>query len=681
MEYPVFEAIGQALTMMLEPHRLGILALGVVLGLIIGIIPGIGSLAALALLLPFTFTMDTYTAFAFLLGLSAVTSTGYPIPSILFGVPGSSASQATVLDGFPMTKKGEAGRALSAAYMASLLGGLFGAAVLALSLPVMRPIMLHIGSPELLAFTILGISMVSTLSGATPLLGLAAGGLGILLAMIGADPQTGTFRWTMGQLYLWDGLPLIPVVLGLFALPEVCDLLVRRAAISKTTKYSAREGMLKGASDVLSNWWLVIRCSSIGTLVGVIPGLGSSVVDWISYGHAKQTEKGARETFGTGDVRGVIAAESANNAKEGGALIPTIAFGVPGGPAMAILLGAFLMHGLIPGPDMVGKNLPITISMIWSIAVANILGAGLCYIFSGSFAKIATLRYTLILPTVMIVMIVGAFQASRAWGDLYVLLFFGILGWTMKKLKWPRPPLVLGFVLGAIIERYTYVSMMRYGGDWVWRPLVLLLLAVSLLALLRPLYLDIRDSGGLKSMVGKLGQPAFRITDMFTVLFILVVASMMFIASEWHFRAKIVPMIVGCLSIGFASISLFSNVFLKPLEAAGPDGKKVVRMHMDLAMESGDLENREILRRAGTFLAWIVTFMISMALIGLIPTVPLFVTAFMRIEGRERWRFVLPQTVLLPLFIWGVFDNLLNVPWPPSLLGALVPALQIIPSV
>ena len=371
-------AAGKAFLILMDPTRLMYLAAGCLMGLVLGIVPGIGGLAGTAMLLPFTFNMDPYAAFALLLGLGSTTATGDPIPAVLFGVPGGAASAATVLDGFPMAKRGEAGRALSACYMSSMMGGIFGACLLAVSIPILRPVMLFLGSPELLAFAVLGISMVAILSGNAPLRGLAAGCLGIMIAMIGTDPQSGTLRWTFNSLYLWDGLPLTPLLLGIFALPELCDLLITRTAIAAGfEKADIYKGQWQGVKDCLTHWWLIVRCSWIGGGIGSIPGISASVVDWLAYGHALKTEKGAALTFGKGDVRGVIASESSNNAKEGGALVPTIAFGVPGSATMAILLGAFLIHGLVPGPDMLHKNLDITYSMVWSVALANILGAGM----------------------------------------------------------------------------------------------------------------------------------------------------------------------------------------------------------------------------------------------------------------------------------------------------------------
>jgi len=681
-------AASKAFFALMEPHRLMFLMLGCMMGLILGIVPGIGGLAGTAMLLPFTFSMDPYSAFALLLGLGSTTSTGDPIPAILFGVPGGAASAATVLDGFPMAKRGEAGRALSAAYMSSLMGGIFGAALLAVSIPILRPVMLYLGSPELLAFSILGISMVAVLSGSAPLRGVAAGCLGVMIAMIGSDPQTGTLRWTFDSLYLWDGLPLTPVLLGIFALPELCDLLIGRTTISKVIdKANIYKGQWQGVKDCMQNWWLIVRCSWIGGGIGSIPGISASVIDWLAYGHALKTEKGARETFGKGDVRGVIASESSNNAKEGGALVPTVAFGVPGSATMAILLGAFLIHGLVPGPDMLHKNLDITYTMVWSVALANILGAGLCYAFSPQFAKLATLRYTLILPAVLGVVYIGAFEASRNWGDLFALLLFGVLGWLMKQHRWPRPPLVLGLVLGDSIERYMFISVERYGVTWMWRPVVAVLLIMALVGLLRPLIQDIRRQGGPIRMASNFQAPTFHPSQLFTMFFLVAIGALVIAALPWHFSAKLVPLVVGSVALTVIALSLFNDMCRKPA-AAAPGGLAEQAqaeigeaIHMDLTSDTGHLPLRVIAERALRFFLYLVAFMATMAVIGLIPTAGIFVIVFMRLEGPERWPLVLTYAASLVLAIYVAFDVFMSVPWPQTLIGKWFPALKFIPSV
>ncbi|HEX9809172.1 MAG TPA: tripartite tricarboxylate transporter permease [Alphaproteobacteria bacterium] len=683
----MLDAASRALLIMLDPLRLFFLFAGVILGLILGILPGIGGIAGTALLLPFTFDMDPYSAFAFLLGLGSVTATGDTIPAVLFGVPGGAGSAATVLDGLPMAKKGEAGRALSAAYMASLVGGVFGAVLLAVCIPILRPVMLYIGSPELLSFAVFGMSMVAVLSGSSPLRGLAAACFGVMIAMIGSDPQTGTLRWTMGSLYLWDGMPIVPVALGLFALPELADLAIARTAISGESVGNVNRGAWSGIRDVYKNWWLVLRCSWIGAGLGAVPGIGASIIDWVAYGHALKTEKGASHSFGTGDVRGVIASESSNNAKEGGALVPTIAFGVPGSASMAILLGAFLIHGLIPGPDMLTKNLDVTYSMVWSVALANILGAGICYAFSQQFAKLAILRYTLILPPIMAIVYLGAFQGQRQWGDLYALLFFGTLGWAMKQLKWPRPPMVLGFVLGDLLERYLFISVERYGTDWIWqRPVVVVMLGIAALGLLRPFMHEVKAEGGVSGMLLGMRRFSFPKDAIFTAGFLVLVAVMLSQAFEWNYDARIIPVIVGVAALVFAGLSLMNQV-LRGGDKVAHGSEGIIQdaqraIHMDISSEGqAHLTVRVIVQRGLIFFGWLVAYMGSMAAIGVLATTFVFMVSYMRIEGREPWKLCLINAVAMVFFTWLLFDHFLTIPWPYTYLGDLFPHLrEIVPS-
>ncbi len=694
MDANMLEAAGHALLIILDPMRLAYLFGGVTMGLALGILPGIGGLAGIALLLPFTYNLDPHTAFAILLGLGAASTTADPISAILFGVPGHAASAATTLDGYPLTRQGYAGRALGASYMSALLGGLFGAALLGLTLPVLRPVMLYFGSPELFALAVFGISMVSALSGNTPLRGLTAAAFGILLSMIGTDPQTGTQRWTLDSFYLLDSLPLVPLTLGVFALPELCDLsIARAAAVTDGLKIDTRTGLRMGVRDCFTHWFLILRCSWIGTTMGAVPGIGASIIDWISYGHALRTEKGARETFGHGDVRGVIAAESATNAKEGGALVPTIAFGVPASAGMAILLGAFLIQGLVPGPEMLTRHLDVTYSMVWSIAVANILGSGLCFLFSGQLAKIATLRYTLIMPCVLSLIYIGAFEGTRQWGDLYSLLFFGLVGWGFKHFRWPRPPLVLGFILGKMIERYLFISIERFGADWLLHPLVIVILAMAALSLLRPFFQDVRAHGGIGRMLADFGPPRPTGSDLFPAALLCLFVAMLVQSWHWALTARLVPTIVGFGAVAFCGASLLNHMCARhePAEVGALVDEEALighadkdtqrRMHMDIASHVAHLPTAVKLGRGAVFFGWMGAFLASMATIGLIPTIPVLVISYMRIEGRERWSLVLPMAAVLTLFVWGVFGEVLAIPWPGTLLGAWVPALRVIPSV
>ncbi len=497
----MFEASLQAFANIFTPMNLGLLFVAVVAGLILGAVPGLGGITGLTLLLPFVFDLPPDTTMILLVGLAAVVNTGDTIPAILMGVPGTSAAQATILDGFSMTKNGEAGRAFGASYTSSILGGLFGAIVLLLTLPVLEPLVLSMGSPELLMVSLLGVSMVGTLTGRVPLIGLALALFGVLLSMIGQDPETAIYRWTFDQLYLFDGLPFIPVALGIFALPELIETVGRGQSLAtQGTMAGISRGLFRGIRDTFKNWFLVVRCSLIGVYVGLVPGMGSEVVDWVAYAHAAQTIKD-REKLGKGDVRGVIAPEAANNAKVGGALIPTVAFGVPGSMMMVILLGALTMAGITPGPEMVTKHLHITLTMVWTLAIANIMGGILCMFLTSQIAKLSYVRIGLLSAFILVAVFVAAVQATGNLADLIMLLVFGLVGWTLKKLDWPRPPLALGLVLGPVASQYLFISVQRYGFTWLTRPGVIIIGLVLIASLVHAALSSRRDRRSQKEAV------------------------------------------------------------------------------------------------------------------------------------------------------------------------------------
>ena len=665
----LIEAALDALVILADPVRLLFVAFGTLLGLIIGVIPGIGGLVGLALLLPFTFSMDPFTALAFLVGVQSVTTTSDTIPAVLFGVPGTTGSAATVLDGHPMARKGEASRAFGAAFTASVAGGLFGALVLAISIPIMRPFILAVGTPELLAICLLGLTLVVSLSHGALFKGLVAAAVGLWLATIGDEPQTGELRWTFGQFYLWDGLSLVPVALGLFAVPEMIDLGASRRTVARSETRTDRWQQVEGMKDAVRNWWLVLRCSSIGTLLGAIPGLGANIIDWVAYGYAARTEKGAAESFGKGDVRGVIASESANNAKEGGALVPTLAFGVPGSASMALLLGAFLIHGIAPGPEMLGAKLNVTYTLVWTVAVANILGAGICFAMAGQFARIATIRAGILVPLVVGIMLIGAYQGAKDYADLVVLAGMGLLGWAMKRLGWPRPPLILAFVLGALIERYLFISQLRYGFDWMVQPVPLVLLLLMAFLLLRPLVVRFlprsRRDGAVADGAGRAGEGArvaharggelaadLALWAGVAVLMVYVLVS----SSGWALSARLMPQsaaIVALVAVaGFAAFRAMGRI--PPI--APPDAEPLVR----------------VARQA----AWLIGAVILVRLIGMVPAIAVFVATYMMTEGRVRPAHTL---ALLALFIAAIvllFHETLHIPWPQSLLGDAWPDLR-----
>ena len=488
----MIEAALEGLYQVLTPNSLALMCLGVLLGSLVGFLPGIGGPSTLAIMLPFVMTMkDPYAVIALLVGFDAVGNTASAFTAVLISVPGGSGSQATVLDGYPLAKQGQAMRALSASFFASLVGGLIGPIVLIASLPFLRPMVLSFGSPEFFMLTFWGVTMVGVLSGNVPLKGLLAGILGILIAAVGADDKSGIERFTFDTAYLIEGIDLVLVALGVFAIPECIDLAARRTKVAETQELG--EGFWQGARDVFKHWWLTLRASAIGIWVGFLPGLGSSVADWFAYAHAVQTEKHP-ENFGKGDIRGVIAAESSNNSKEAGDYIPTLAFGIPGGTSTALILTALIAVGINPGPEMLTTQLNLTFSVVWTLTIANIIAVAICLAFIKPISRMCFMPFYSLVPMILVFVFIGAFAANRNNLDLIALLGFSFLGFIMRRHGWPRSPLILGLVLGDKMENYLWLSYGRFGFEWLTRPGVMIIAALVVLSLCYPMLQHRRDN-------------------------------------------------------------------------------------------------------------------------------------------------------------------------------------------
>ena len=489
----MIEALFEGLLLVLQWKAFAFMLAGIGLGFWVGLLPGLGGVTTLALMLPFIYTMTPIEGFAFLLGMHSVVATTGDITSVLFGIPGEGTTAATVLDGYAMTKKGEAGRALGAALASSLVGAIVGAAALAAAVPVVRPLVLSFGSPELFMIAIVGIAFIASLSaqgGRGMLRGFLAGGLGLLVATVGQDPHAGVARYTFDSLYLWGGLDLVPVLIGIFAIPEIVDLAVRGTSIAgDLPRGRLNQGAWEGVKDTFRHFGLTLRCSLIGTFIGIMPGLGGAVAQWLAYGHAAQSARTPqeREGFSKGDVRGVLGPGAANNSKEGGALIPTVAFGVPGSSSMAILLGGFFLLGLVPGPDMLTTHLTVTFSMVWTIVLANIIAVVACFLFLNHLARLTVVRGHLLIPVILVLVFVGSYTSNNHYGDVALMLFFGLVGYLMVAAGWPRAPFVLGLVLGKIAENNLYISVARYDAEWLTRPIVLVLIALAVAVMFYPL--------------------------------------------------------------------------------------------------------------------------------------------------------------------------------------------------
>ena len=478
------EALWQGIANVLNPGMLPWVFLGVIVGLIVGILPGLGIAATLAILLPVVYGLNPTFALTFLIVISAAGSQGGCVTSILFGIPGESISAATMLDGYPLAKQGKAGRALGSAQMASMLGAIFGGFVLALLIPIARPIILSFGSPEMFMMSILGISFVAVLGRGSAIKAFIAGAFGILLAFVGFHSGTGVLRYTAGILYFWNGFQVVPVFMGLFAIPEVIDLATGGGTIARGEQANVGwEDVWAGIKDVFKHWSLMLRCSAIGTALGLVPGVGSVVSQFICYGHAKQTSKPSQE-FGLGCIEGVIAPESGNNAKEGGSLFTALAFGLPSGAPMVIILAALMVLGIRPGSEMITKHLDLFWSLVVSLIVGNILASSICILSAKGLARITFVKGSLLVPIIILLVILGAYGVANDVRDVVLAFVFGGIGYLMKKYDYSRITLTIGFVLGDYVERYFLLSLGTLGpGFLLVSPIALGLLILTILGL------------------------------------------------------------------------------------------------------------------------------------------------------------------------------------------------------
>jgi putative tricarboxylic transport membrane protein len=635
------------------------LLLGVLIGLVVGILPALGTTAGMALLVPFVFGMDKTAALAMMTGLLAVVATGDTVTSILLGIPGASSSQATVVDGFPMAKRGEAARALSAAYFSSMIGGVFGAFVLTGAIVIARPIILAFGTPEMLMLVVLGITMVSLLSGASLLKGFIALGLGMLLGSLGPAPATGEYRYTFDNGYLMDGLPLGVVALATFAIPEIIDLLRRGEAISDRAPLG--RGWLTGVLDAWRHRWLVLRCSVIGCIVGALPIGGS---DWIAYGHAVQSST-PRDNFGKGDVRGVIAPEAANNANAGGALVPALIFGIPGSGSTAVFLGGLILIGVQPGPAMIDRNLDLTYTIIWSLALANVFGAGLCFLISGQMAKLTEIRFVYLAPYILTVVFFGAFQSTRQWGDLVALFAVGVFATFLRRFGYSRPAFLIGFVLQDNIETLLYQTVQFYTWSTIaTRPLLWVLLAINLVSLWFGLkHRPKLDTEGAATAATARSQVTAQI-----VFVVTVIALVLFCTYDvWalNFLGKVTPLTMAFITLACALLGLYvllardyDHPFFFDSEVGWRQREEGYRINLY------------------HYLFWIAGLMVSIYLLGFVLAIALFFIVFLKVKSDTRWSSILLMTaatigvlsamsyVFVLEFPNGLLQQLVWLPWP-----------------
>ncbi len=486
----MIESILLALEILLSWPTIAFVLIGTLIGMVFGAIPGLGGVIALALLIPITFGMESTWAMVLFGATVGGVAFGGSISAILINVPGTAPNAATLLDGYPMSQQGRAAEALGAAATASALGAIFGVLVFIAVIPIAREIILAFTQPEFFWLAVFGLTIIAVVSRGNLFKGIIAGGFGLMLAMMGWGNVIAEVRFDFGTQYLFDGVNLVVVLIGLFAFAEVINMIAKGGTIADDEQQAVtdRKGVLKGAREVVSRPVLFMRSSATGVLVGAIPGAGGTIATFISYMQARQASDDP-ESFGTGNIEGVIASEATNDAKDGGTFLPTFVFGIPGGSMTAVLLGALTMHGLNPGRELLGENLHILFLLLLALLGANILTSTLGLLSANYLSKLTKIRVDLLVAPIVVVCFVGAYALRVSILDVTVAVLFGFVGYAMIVFDYSRIALVLGLILGSIAERAFLMALqISDSGVMIFftNPISIILILLTVLALVVP---------------------------------------------------------------------------------------------------------------------------------------------------------------------------------------------------
>lgn len=460
----LFSNMALGLSTALSLTNLAYCFLGVFLGTLIGVIPGIGALAAMSMLFPITFYLEPTTALIMLAGIWYGTSYGGSIASILLNLPGTPASAVTCIDGYPMARQGRGGVALLMTTVASFVGGSIGILVLMLFAPVIATYALRFGPPEYFALMVLGLVAASSVSDGSMIKGLAMVVLGIMLGSIGTDLYTGAFRFTFDILELGDGISLVALAMGIFGVAEVIASVrnVQRGEIDRaSTRFSA---MKPTRDDVRRSWFPMLRGSAIGAFFGTLPGIGSSVATFMSYAVEKKVSR-EPDRFGKGAIEGIMGPEAANNSADQTSFIPTLSLGIPGSATMALILGVLMIHGVAPGPRLMTDHPSLFWGLVMSFWIGNLLLVILNVPMVGVWVRLLMIPYHLMFPAVIVFICIGTYAINNSTFDVWMVMVFGFLGYVMRVLGWPAAPLLLGFVLGPLLEEHFRRAMLFSRGD------------------------------------------------------------------------------------------------------------------------------------------------------------------------------------------------------------------------
>ena len=477
----------QGMGLVLDPFTVFLIIIGVLIGVLVGALPGLSSPMAVALLLPFTITLEPVPAIGMMAALYCAGTFGGSITAILINAPGAPPAAATALDGYPMAQRGEAGRALGLAAISSICGGIISLIIFLVATPLLAKIALSFRPMEYFALAIFALSMLASISGRSSIRNLIAGAFGVLLGTVGIHLTTGVERFTFGLPELSEGIHFVPVLIGLFALGELLNQ-------SRTLKvhYERISNIvirLPGKEDFKRVWGTILRSSGIGTFIGILPAEGATVAAIMGYNEARRWSKNKAE-FGQGAPEGIAGPEAANNAATGGAMVPTLALGIPGSATTALILAALIMHGFRPGPFLMQETPEFVYAIFTAMLIANFAFLGIGLAGAKVFSRITLIPRTFLWPSVFCFSIVGAFAYSSSMFDVWVMLIAGVLGFLMLRHGFGPAPLVMGLILGKLVEESFSQSMIILDNNWLRlleSPIVVFFFALTLLSLTWPM--------------------------------------------------------------------------------------------------------------------------------------------------------------------------------------------------
>jgi putative tricarboxylic transport membrane protein len=480
--------VSAALLDVIQPQNVLASFIGVLFGLFIGSTPGLTISLGMVLLLPITFKLEAVTSICLLLGLYAAGMTGGSISAILLSIPGTPSASATVLDGHEMAKRGRAGEAMGIAVSASFFGGIFGLTCLVLAAPVIARIALRFGAPELFAIVLLGLTLICSFGQESIAKGLISGVLGLIIMTVGLDPMMGTPRFTFGQVELQAGISFLPAMIGLFAIPQILSGIAGKTRI--IPDYDKKlTGVLPKLGNILKLTKTMLLGSAVGTGIGAIPGAGGPIAVFLAYDYARRVSRRGGE-YGRGEPEGVAAPESSNNAVAGGALIPMLTLGIPGDPITAILLGALMIHGLIPGPLLFKQAPQFVYSVFWAYMIANLMMLIVTFATIKIWVRVLKVPERVLLPIIVILCIVGTYALRNTFFDTGIMFCFGMLAYFMKKSGFPVVPMLLAIILGPNLEEHLRMSLIISQGDYsifFTHPISLTFIIISFFSFLWPL--------------------------------------------------------------------------------------------------------------------------------------------------------------------------------------------------